>query len=120
MVKKLILLKSSLVSIHKTIAMMKTVKRSNWLKDSLIIIHKLSNEISMLSSKMPCQQDVTGAIKAFYILHYAHDLDLKLAVKDGILSYKDSKNQLVTFQVSHVCFFSIQSSKTLLAFCSAP
>ena len=61
-----------------------------------------SSFINILSKIFPKRDDVTGALRAMFILHYTYYLNVTSAITSGKLSYLNHHKEMIHFQVSHV------------------
>ena len=55
--------------------------------------------LESLAKDFPIQSDLNGAIKAMFLLHYTHYLNITEAVTEGVLTFSNHFNKEVSFQV---------------------
>ena len=55
--------------------------------------------LESLANDFPIQSDLNGAIKAMFLLHYTHYLNITKAVTEGVLTFSNHFNKEVSFQV---------------------
>ena len=61
--------------------------------------HEFYDNLASLANSFPTKMDREGAVKAMLMLHYTYQLNLTLAVTDGILSYSNVLNGPEEFAV---------------------
>ena len=60
------------------------------------------SSLKMITNGFPMENDFMGSIKAMFLLHYTHYINMTLAVTDGLLSFINDKDEEISFQVSKV------------------